>query len=96
MSDLPDGYRFAWWVRLTGMTAIALPPWGVFIRRSKWERRTDVSKARLIRHEDCHLLQYEHLGFWKTYLGYFWLWVRFGYENHPREIEARAYARGKV
>ena len=43
-------------------------------------------------HEYCHTLQYTKYGFWGFIRKYLWLWVKFGYRNHPMEVEAYLYS----
>lgn len=44
----------------------------------------------LIRHETCHLDQIERMGRFKFTIKYMYWMMRYGYDNHPLEIEARA------
>ncbi len=72
-----------WWLRRSGYRGITLPPWGIFILPGS-ER-----DAGLIAHESVHWAQYERLGAVIFYITYTWGLLRYGYERHPMEIEAR-------
>ena len=51
---------------------------------------------RLFRHELQHFYQGQHLGFFKYYAKYIWLWFRNGYKNHPMELEAEEYENSEL
>lgn len=72
------------WLPLPWIAGMALPPFGVYIRRGR-------DSEELRRHERVHWQQYRVRGFLGYYLGYVWAWVRagFSYQHHPWEIEAR-------
>jgi hypothetical protein len=71
-----------WFVR-KGYVAITLPPFGIYITEG---RHYDEGVRA---HELIHWEQYLRHGALVYYLRYGWLWLRYGYENHPMEIEAR-------
>ena len=73
-----------WWLNLWGFDGIALPPFGIYIRREK------LGDQRLYRHELTHWLQARELGTLRFYARYIWLTLRHGYRNNPMEVEARA------
>ena len=73
-----------WYLKRTGFAGITLPPWGVYILA---ERLTD---ERLVRHEQVHWEQYKRMGALKFYVVYIGYSLRYGYQNNPMEIEARA------
>jgi len=70
-------------LRTFGYKGITLPPWGIYILRDS------LSDDGLVKHEQVHWAQYQARGVIKFYLGYLWLLMRHGYQNHPWEIEAR-------
>lgn len=78
----------AWWLRKIGMAAITLPPFGIYAIE---ERLND---ERLVKHENVHWKQYEKLGLVGFYGAYLWLSLRYGYQNNPMEVEARAAENG--
>lgn len=83
-----DDFRMAtgpilWWLRRTGFSGITMP-WGkVYIVP---ERFFDEG---LRAHEAIHLEQLRRMGAMRFSLTYLWLLLRYGYANHPMEVEAR-------
>jgi len=68
-----------------GFTAMAF--FGVILARREFEPLTD----KTVRHEQIHTAQAKELGGWILfYLAYLFLWIEYGYRNHPMEIEAYA------
>lgn len=47
-------------------------------------------RERLYKHEFIHCYQVKRQGVLKFYLSYIWNFLRYGYKNHPMEIEAHA------
>ena len=84
--------RYVKWVHWFGKSGIALPPLGIYIDQVRYLERSEEARVRLLRHEKVHWDQWEQLGFWRGNVGYVLLWFRFGYRNHPREVEARKVA----
>ncbi len=76
-----------WFLTFFEYRGIMLPPWGIFLLESSMDDEA------LIRHERCHWCQYVSKGFLRFYVGYVLLLIRYGYEKHPWEIEARAAER---
>lgn len=70
---------------LVNAGGITLPGRRVIIDAYYWH------DAALIRHELCHVEQYERLGTVRFLWRYITLWMRYGYERHPMEIEARKH-----
>lgn len=53
--------------------------------------RADVAVTpALIAHELCHVQQVDEMGLLAYWFSYVTLLFRYGYENHPMELEARA------
>ena len=75
----------AWLLRASDKYAVTLPPFGVYILPEH------MNTPWLIRHERCHWMQAQRMGVVKFYVVYVWLWLRFGYANHPMEKEARQF-----
>lgn len=46
---------------------------------------------RLFRHEMQHVYQIRRMGWLGFYIKYLWLQVKWGYGEHPFELEAKAY-----
>jgi hypothetical protein len=61
----------------------------VFIKRSFWVEASLYQRRRVLRHEAVHWQQYQDRGLIRFYWDYITLRIRYGYENHPMEIEAR-------
>ena len=73
-----------WFLRTTGYAGICLPPVGIYILAEH------MYSDRLIQHEQAHWRQWQRLGTIRFYAAYLWGLVRYGYRDHPMEIEARA------
>jgi hypothetical protein len=84
MTPRPAKHVIRWWLRLTRFAGITLPPFGIFIRAES------LNNPRLIRHEQAHWAQYERMGLVRFYVLYVFYFFRYGYYNHPMEIEARS------
>jgi hypothetical protein len=80
----PAKHVIRWFLRATGYGGITLPPLGIFILAER------LGEERLVRHEQRHWLQYQMLGARRFYLRYIWYTIRYGYQNNPMEVEARA------
>jgi hypothetical protein len=66
-----------------GFTAMAF--FGVILAR----KSAKPLSARTINHEAIHAAQAKECGgWWRFYLRYLALWVRYGYRNNPFEVEA--------
>lgn len=50
-----------------------------FLKNEKW-----------LRHELCHVQQYQQHGFWAFIIKYLWESIQNGYHNNKYEVEARA------
>lgn len=72
----------AWFLKTTGFRGITLP-WGIFILPGS------LNDARLIKHEQHHVLQIKRYGVVGFYVRYAWYSLRYGYWNNPLEVEAR-------
>jgi hypothetical protein len=83
MTPYPAPHIVRWFLRATGYGGVTLPPLGIFILAEH------LHSQRLIRHEQAHWAQYQHLGWWRFVLAYLTGLIRHGYWNHPMEIEAR-------
>lgn len=83
MTPRPAPHIVRWFLRTFGYGGVTLPPLGIYILAER------INEAPLIRHEQCHWRQYERMGAIRFYVGYIALWVRYGYQNHPWEVEAR-------
>lgn len=55
-------------------------------------RDDSVANTTLLRHEEMHLKQMERMGKARFMWVYCTQFLRYGYRNHPLEIEAREYA----
>ena len=71
------------YLRWQGYRAITLPPFGIYALPGS------ENDKRLARHETVHWDQYQNMGAVRFYVTYLWLLMRYGYMNHPMEIEAR-------
>ncbi len=71
------------YLRWQGYRAITLPPFGIYAVPGS---ENDKSLAQ---HETVHWTQYQNMGAVRFYVTYLWLLMRYGYMNHPMEIEAR-------
>lgn len=83
MTPRPARGIVRWWLRATGFHGITLPPWGIYILENH------MYSDALVRHEQAHWAQYQRMGAVRFYWTYLWGLVRYGYQNHPMEIEAR-------
>ena len=72
-----------WWLRVNGYRAITLPPFGIYCMPNS------INDSHLARHESAHWDQYQRYGLLGFYCRYLWYMLRYGYEKHPMEIEAR-------
>lgn len=52
------------------------------------------SSSRLVRHELKHVEQYKRLGMFRFIALYAWYSMKYGYQNNPLEVEARAAEAG--
>lgn len=48
-----------------------------------------LNDSRLLKHEMCHVRQYQQQGFFIFIMKYLWQSIRHGYYNNPFEKEAR-------
>ena len=80
----PAPHIIRWFLRRTGYAGICLPPVAIYILAEH------LHSQRLIRHEQAHWRQWQRLGTIRFYAAYLWGLVRYGYQNHPLELEARA------
>lgn len=71
------------YLRWQGYRAITLPPFGIYALPGSEH------DERLARHETAHWIQYQRMGVVRFYVTYLWQLMRYGYQNHPMEIEAR-------
>ena len=88
MQPKPARNLIGWVLRRTGFHGVALAPWGIYILPAA------MHSQRLIRHEQAHWRQWQRMGTVRYYATYLWQIVRYGYENAPMEIEARAAENG--
>jgi hypothetical protein len=84
MIPRPARHIIAWTLRRFGFAGVALAPWGIYILPEH------LGNQRLIQHERQHWQQYQRMGLLRYYVTYLWGLVRYGYRNHPMELEARA------
>jgi hypothetical protein len=84
MTPRPARHIIAWFLRRFGFAGVALAPWGIYILPEH------LGNQRLIQHERLHWQQYQRMGLLRYYVTYLWGLVRYGYRNHPMELEARA------
>jgi len=80
------------WPFRPSFVAITIPPWGVLMRKSWHDEASEARRLKVWRHETAHWEQYEQRGLLRFYAEYAWLSIRYGYKNHPMEIEARKAA----
>lgn len=76
-----------WFLEFFGFGAMALP--GRRIVMLEWLIFDD----ELLRHELAHVEQYDRYGNTGFLVRYFAMMLRYGYKNHPMEIEARKHER---
>ena len=88
MQPKPARGLIGWVLRRTGFHGVALAPWGIYILPAA------MHSQRLTRHEQAHWRQWQRMGTVKYYATYLWQIVRYGYENAPMEVEARAAENG--
>lgn len=72
------------YLRWQGFRAITLPPFGIYALYDS------LNDKALERHELVHWEQYKRMGAVRFYATYLWMLIRYGYEKHPMEIEARS------
>ena len=84
MTPRPARHLICWFLRTTGYAGICLPPVGIYILAEH------MYSDRLTRHEQAHWKQWQRMGTIRFYAVYLWGLVRYGYRDHPMEIEARA------
>jgi hypothetical protein len=84
MIPRPARHIIAWFLRRFGFAGVALAPWGIYILPEH------LGNHRLVQHERQHWQQYQRMGLLRYYVTYLWGLVRYGYRNHPMELEARA------
>ena len=84
MTPRPPPHVIRWFLRRTGYAGICLPPVAIYILAEH------LHSQRLIRHEQAHWRQWQRMGTIRFYAAYLWGLVRYGYQNHPLELEARA------
>ena len=90
MTPRPARYLVRAYLALVGYDGITLPPFGIFIRAEC------LADERLCRHEMAHWRQWQRMGTLRFYAVYLWGLMRYGYRNHPMEIEARAAEDSRV
>lgn len=83
MQPSPARHIVRWFLRTFGYGGITLPPLGIYILAER------INEASLVRHEQAHWTQYQRMGAVRFYAAYLWNLMRYGYRNHPMEIEAR-------
>ena len=88
MQPKPARGLIGWVLRRTGFHGVALAPWGIYILPAA------MHSQRLTRHEQQHWRQWQRMGAVRYYATYLWQIVRYGYENAPMEVEARAAENG--
>ena len=88
MQPKPARGLIGWVLKRTGFHGVALAPWGIYILPAA------MHSQRLIRHEQAHWRQWQRMGTVRYYATYLWQIVRYGYENAPMEVEARAAENG--
>ncbi len=63
---------------------------GHTVHLSKADRASFLSNEDWVKHELCHVRQFQHYGFFNFIVRYLWESVRNGYHNNKYEVEARA------
>lgn len=79
------GKLLSWYLGKTGFVAITMPWKKVYYRDG-----VPSVGSRLYKHESEHLRQMDDEGSMKFLVKYLWYSTRYGYQNNPYEIEARA------
>jgi hypothetical protein len=79
--------RLAAWKLKSKRAAIVF---GRTIHLHNISRQQFLGDTRLMRHELCHVRQYQQYGFLKFILNYLMESIRNGYRNNRYEVEARA------
>jgi hypothetical protein len=82
-------YIVRWLPLQKRFAAITWPPLGIFVRCAWWEEASFARRVKLLKHEKVHWDQYQRYGLFGFYWKYLILSLRYGYNNHPMEIEAR-------
>jgi len=70
-----------------------IPTWAaaqVLLPRTIFVQSSANLTVRLVAHELVHVDQIKRLGLLRYWVKYLWLLAKFGYGDHPMEIEARA------
>ena len=88
MTLIPANKPWRWIMTIFDFGAITLP--GRRVVMMDWLLRDE----NLIAHELAHVEQYERLGTARFLWRYFVLLLRYGYDDHPMEIEARRHESG--
>jgi hypothetical protein len=78
----PAPHLIRWFLKTFGYGGITLPPFGIYILAER------LDEEELVRHEKVHWSQYERMGLLTFYLSYLFGLIRYGYKNHPMELEA--------
>ena len=78
----PAPHLIRWFLKTFGYGGITLPPFGIYILAER------MGEEELVRHEQVHWSQYERMGMVMFYWNYLTGLIRYGYANHPMEIEA--------
>ena len=85
----PVQFATLWWLPRK-YRAITLPPACIFVRKELLEDWPLANLERLLDHEEVHWQQYLEMGLVRFYAKYIYYWLKYGYDLHPMEIEARA------
>jgi hypothetical protein len=75
-----------WFLETFDYSAITMPWQTVYLRPD----RVGPQYQRLLDHESVHIDQIQKMGAVKFTVLYLWYNIRYGYQNNPLEIEARA------
>jgi hypothetical protein len=78
--------RVASWKLKTQQCAIVL---GRTIFLHGFDKNALIKDQRLLRHEVCHVLQWQRMGYFYFLVCYLSWSIRYGYSQNPLEIEAR-------
>lgn len=68
---------------IMGFGAVTTPWRTIYVHPSA------VCDRRLIRHERAHIRQMDRDGWLRFWVRYYWWLIRYGYWDHPYEVEAR-------